>query len=68
MANTFIGDRIRSLRGRRTRLDIQRETGVSEATLLRAEKAGVVSRRTAERLADAFGVSPEELQAEELQS
>lgn len=62
-AKAFIGDLIRDLREqkRRTRLDIQRETGLSEATIIRAEKAGVVSRRTAERLASALGVSPEEL-------
>lgn len=43
------------------RIDVQRLARVSEATIARAERGGVVSRRTAERLAPVLGVSPDDL-------
>lgn len=63
MIESFIGDRIRQLREDRrlSRLDVQRETGLSEATIIRAERAGIVTTRTAQLLAPALGVRPEEL-------
>jgi len=42
-------------------MTLRRQTGISERTLNRAEVAGVVSRRTAERLAPALGVEAEDL-------
>jgi transcriptional regulator with XRE-family HTH domain len=53
MSDAFIGTKLRMLREakRLARLDLQRLTGISEATIARAERGGVVSRRTAERLA-----------------
>lgn len=59
----FIGNRIRLLREDRglARLAVQRLTGVSEATIARAERGGIVTRRTAERLAAALDVKPEDL-------
>jgi transcriptional regulator with XRE-family HTH domain len=58
MSDAFIGYKIRVLREakRLARLDVQRLTGISEATIARAERGGVVSRRTAERLAVVLGV------------
>jgi transcriptional regulator with XRE-family HTH domain len=62
-SESFIGTHIRMLREARrlARLDVQRLTGISEATIARAERAGVVSNRTAERLAGVLGVSPDDL-------
>jgi transcriptional regulator with XRE-family HTH domain len=53
MSDTTIGTRIRMLREAKglARLEVQRLTGISEATIARAEVGGVVTRRTAERLA-----------------
>jgi transcriptional regulator with XRE-family HTH domain len=58
MSDTTVGTRIRMLREAKSlaRLEVQRLTGVSEATIARAEVGGVVTRRTAERLAPALGV------------
>ena len=63
MLDPFVGDRIRKLREERrlSRLDLQRKTGLSEATISRAERAGVVTARTSELLAEVLGVAPEEL-------
>lgn len=59
----FIGTKIRSLRKakRLALLDVQRLSGVSEATIVRAERGGTVSRRTAERLAPVLGVQADDL-------
>jgi transcriptional regulator with XRE-family HTH domain len=59
----FIGERIRKLRERRklSQVALQRLTGLSQTTIYRAEVGGVVTRRTAEKLAPALGVRAEEL-------
>jgi len=59
----FVGDVIRGLREakRLARLDLQRLSGVSEATIARAELGGTITRRTAERLGRVLGVEPERL-------
>jgi transcriptional regulator with XRE-family HTH domain len=64
MAETrHIGEVIRELREARrlARLDVQRLSGLSEATITRAELGGTVTRRTAERLAPVLGVEPDAL-------
>lgn len=62
-SDTTIGTRVRLLRETKglARLEVQRITGVSEATIARAEVGGVVTRRTAERLAAALGVPADDL-------
>lgn len=59
----FIGDKLRRLRAERgvSQMAIRRLTGISERTMNRAEVAGVVTRRTAERLAPVLGVAVEDL-------
>jgi transcriptional regulator with XRE-family HTH domain len=61
--NTFIGTKLRSLREAKglARLQLQRLTGLAQCTIERAEIAGVITRRTAERLAPVLGVRPEDL-------
>lgn len=63
----FVGDRIRRLREARglSAMALQRLTGLSQATLYRAERGGVVTKRTAWRIAKALGCRPEELAASE---
>jgi transcriptional regulator with XRE-family HTH domain len=59
----FIGDKVRRLREARgiSQMRICRLTGISERTMSRVEVAGVVTRRTAERLAPVLGVNVAEL-------
>ncbi len=63
MGDTISGNRLRALREekRLARLDVQRLTGVSESTLSRAERGGILTRKTAERLAPLLGVSVDDL-------
>lgn len=44
-----------------SQMGLCRDSGVSQATLYRAEVGGVVSRRTAERLARVLGCEPRDL-------
>ena len=46
-----------------TREQLAVRIGVSSSTLAWAERAGLMTERTAERIADALGVRLEELQA-----
>lgn len=57
------GDRIKRLREAAgySQMRLCRVTGISQATLYRAEVGGVVSLETARRLAVALGVSPSSL-------
>lgn len=59
----FIGDRLRRLRTARrlSLMAVQRLSGVSWSTLYRCEVGGVLTRRTAERLAPVLGVEVEAL-------
>ncbi len=59
----FVGDRIRNLREqhRLSQVALQRLTGLSQTTIYRAEVGGVVTMRTAARLAPVLGVDPAEL-------
>jgi transcriptional regulator with XRE-family HTH domain len=55
-ADDFVGTRIRKLREAKglSAMALQRLTGLSQATLYRAEQGGVVSPRTAEKLSEAL--------------
>jgi transcriptional regulator with XRE-family HTH domain len=63
MSDTSIGTRIRMLREARglVRLEVQRLSGISEATIARAEVGAVVTRRTAERLAPVLECGADDL-------
>jgi transcriptional regulator with XRE-family HTH domain len=62
----FVGDVIRSARKQHqlARIDLQRLSGLSEATIARAERGGAVSARTAELLGRALGIDPALLRPE----
>jgi len=62
-APDFVGDRVRRLGESRhlSRMVLARLSGVSWSTLYRAEVGGVVTRRTAERLAVVLGVPADDL-------
>ena len=59
----FVGDKIKRLRAERrlSQLDVQRMSGVSQSTIIRAERAGSVTERTARRLSRVLGVNPADL-------
>jgi transcriptional regulator with XRE-family HTH domain len=62
-SSEFVGDRLRRLRELRrlSQMAEARRAGLSWSTVYRAEVGGVVTRRTAERLAPILGTTPEEL-------
>ena len=61
MAKEFIGDRIRELRGKRSRDVICRDANIDPTTLRRAEILGRLTPLTAHKLAPVLGVKPEDL-------
>ena len=54
----FIGDRIRELRGKRSREVICRDANIDPTTLRRAELMGRLTLLTATKLAPVLGVKP----------
>ena len=59
----FVGDKIRMLRTelRLSRMKVVRLSGLGRETIKEAELGGVVTPRTAERLAPILGCKPEDL-------
>jgi transcriptional regulator with XRE-family HTH domain len=59
----FVGDKIKTLRKARnlTFIDLRVKTGLGLTTIQLAERAGVVSARTAALLAPALGVAAEDI-------
>jgi transcriptional regulator with XRE-family HTH domain len=62
-APDFVGDRLRRLRESRhlSLMVLARHSGASWSTLYRAEVGGVMTRRTAERVAPVLGVPAADL-------
>ncbi len=62
----YPGARVKQLRDAAgySQMALARMSGLSQATIIRAELAGVVTRRTAERLAPVLGIGADELLGE----
>jgi hypothetical protein len=61
MAVEFIGDRIRRMRGSRSREEVCRHANIDPTTLRRAETMGHITLLTARKLAPVLGVKANEL-------